>query len=127
MRILAINDSPTELYCFRRALLKAHPAWALDETATSDEAMVWLKGRRYDLIIEDIIRPGCMDGLQFLMWLYRSRSAPKPPPPVIVASLMDSERYQDLIERLERPEIRVAASGAPWETLIPMIEEMVGA
>lgn len=120
MRILVINDAVSEQYAMRHELARAFPDDELEQAMSSEEAMALLQRQPVDLIIQDIIRSG-MDGRQFLFWLHRKGS--QPPPPVIIASLLDPTEYAEL---LKVPGVWALSPGGPREELVSLVGQLLG-
>jgi putative two-component system response regulator len=62
MRILAVDDNPTNLYLLE-TLLKAHGDEVIS-VSTGADALLRLAAGPFDLVISDILMPG-MDGFKF--------------------------------------------------------------
>ena len=93
--ILSINDSLTDQHTLNKILLQAYKPLNLHQAQTSDQAILYLKEQKIDLIIQDIIRPGEMNGDQFLHWLRNDNNFNYIP--VIIMSLLSAEKIQHLL------------------------------
>ena len=93
--ILSINDSLTDQYILKKILIQANNSLNLHQVKASEQAIEYLKKNRTDLIIQDIIRPGDMNGDQFLHWLRKNNDYNDIP--VIIMSLLSAEKIQHLL------------------------------
>ena len=92
--ILCINDSQTDQFILKEILTQSYNPLDLHQTQTSKQAIVYLKKYKIDLIIQDIIGPGEMNGDQFLYWLKNHNDFYDIP--VIIMSLLSADEIQHL-------------------------------
>ena len=72
--ILIVEDEPTTSWALAEGL--SDDGYTIDTFRTAEEALVWLRGHRSDLVITDFRLPG-LSGLELAQKLSRGRSAPK--------------------------------------------------
>ncbi len=121
MKILNVDDTPTERYIIKRVLESAFPDCILVQVEDSDEACKLLKRETFDLIIQDIIRPGTMNGAAFLIW-FRHRD-PAGDVPVILTTLLQPGALETLFSF---PNVWALEPGAPREDLVILINKIMG-
>ena len=120
MKILNIDDSASERYIIKKVIEDGFPECTLVQVEDSDQARELLANEKFDLIVQDIIRPGRMNGAQFLRWF--RRKDPQGETPVILATLLAPEAVEEL---LRLPNVWSLGPGAPVQYLVGLIKEKV--
>ena len=88
--ILIVDDEPTTSWALAEGL--ADDGYTIDTFRTAEDACVWLKGGRSDLVISDLRLPG-MSGLDLARKLRRGKNAQ---PVIIVTAYGTPESLKDL-------------------------------
>ncbi len=83
--LLIVEDEPTTSWALAEGL--ADDGYTIDTFPTAEDALVWLKTHRSDLVISDLRLPG-MSGLELAAKLRRGRSAQ---PVLIVTAYVNAE------------------------------------
>ncbi len=87
--LLIVEDEPTTSWALAEGL--ADDGFTIDTFPTAEEALVWLKTHRSDLVISDLRLPG-MSGLELAAKLRRGRNAQ---PVLLVTAYVNAEVLRD--------------------------------
>ena len=88
--ILIVEDEPTTSWALAEGL--SDDGFTIDTFRSAEEALVWLRGARSDLVISDLRLPG-LSGLELARKLRRGRHAQ---PVIIVTAYGSAETLRDL-------------------------------
>jgi DNA-binding NtrC family response regulator len=89
--ILIVEDEPTTSWALAEGL--SDDGYTIDTFRTAEEALVWLRGNRSDLVITDFRLPG-LSGLELAQKLTRGRNAQ---PVIVVTAYGSPETVRDLV------------------------------
>ncbi len=89
--ILIVEDEPTTSWALAEGL--SDDGYTIDTFRTGEEALVWLRGHRSDLVITDFRLPG-LSGLELAHKLSRGRNAQ---PVIVVTAYGSPETVRELV------------------------------
>jgi two-component system response regulator (stage 0 sporulation protein F) len=89
--ILIVEDEPTTSWALAEGL--SDDGYTIDTFRTAEEALVWLRGHRSDLVITDFRLPG-LSGLELAQKLSRGRNAQ---PVIVVTAYGSPETVRELV------------------------------
>ena len=89
--ILIVEDEPTTSWALAEGL--SDDGYTIDTFRTGEEALVWLRSHRSDLVITDFRLPG-MSGLELAQKLSRGRHAQ---PVIVVTAYGSPETVRELV------------------------------
>ena len=89
--ILIVEDEPTTSWALAEGL--SDDGYTIDTFRTAEEALVWLRAHRSDLVITDFRLPG-LSGLELAQKLSRGRHAQ---PVIVVTAYGSSETVRELV------------------------------
>jgi two-component system, sensor histidine kinase and response regulator len=91
--VLVVDDSPTQVEA-ARGLLEDH-GYTVETARTGEEALELARGRKFDLVISDVVMPG-MSGWELCRAI--KQQVAEPPPIVLLTSLTDP---RDIVRGVE--------------------------
>jgi DNA-binding NtrC family response regulator len=89
--ILIVEDEPTTSWALAEGL--SDDGYTIDTFRTAEEALVWLRAHRSDLVITDFRLPG-LSGLELAQKLSRGRHAQ---PVIVVTAYGSPETVRELV------------------------------
>lgn len=89
--ILIVEDEPTTSWALAEGL--SDDGYTIDTFRTAEEALVWLRGHRSDLVITDFRLPG-LSGLELAHKLSRGRNVQ---PVIVVTAYGSPETVRELV------------------------------
>ena len=89
--ILIVEDEPTTSWALAEGL--SDDGYTIDTFRTAEEALVWLRAHRSDLVITDFRLPG-LSGLELAQKLSRGRNAQ---PVIVVTAYGSPETVRELV------------------------------
>jgi DNA-binding NtrC family response regulator len=89
--ILIVEDEPTTSWALAEGL--SDDGYTIDTFRTAEEAVLWLRSHRSDLVITDFRLPG-MSGLELAQKLSRGRNAQ---PVIVVTAYGSPETVRELV------------------------------
>ena len=89
--ILIVEDEPTTSWALAEGL--SDDGYTIDTFRTAEEALVWLRAHRSDLVITDFRLPG-LSGLELAQKLSRGRHAQ---PVIVVTAYGSSDTVRELV------------------------------